>query len=86
MSAYAPVTSRAIEATVYNLATAGLVYIDTGEHAATGGVGWFALNAATVNTARLLIDSSQSLRYGYNISPTGSNFFFLDVVAYEITR
>ena len=92
-SSRAPVTSRAIEVTIYNLATGGVCYFDTDDAGSSGtgldpdsSIGLFALNASAINTTYLPLNSSQAFRYAYNVSPTGSNFVYIDVLSYRIGR
>lgn len=92
-SSRAPVTSRAIEVTIYNLATGGVAYFDTNDAGSAGtgldpdsAIGLFALNASAINTTYLPLNTSQVFRYSYSGSPTGSNFLYIDVLSYRITR
>lgn len=92
-SSRAPVTSRAIEVTIYNLATGGVAYFDTSDAGSAGtgldpdsAIGLFALNASAINTTYLPLNTSQVFRYSYSGSPTGSNFLYIDVLSYRITR
>lgn len=92
-SSRAPVTARAIEVTIYNLATGGVCYFDTDDAGSSGtgldpdsSIGLFALNASAINTTYLPLNSSQAFRYAYNVSPTGSNFIYIDVLSYRLGR
>lgn len=90
---HAPITSRAIEVTIYNLATGGVAYFDTDDAGSAGtgldpdsAIGLFALNSGSINTTYLPVNSSQAFRYSYSGSPTGSNFIYIDVLSYRLTR
>lgn len=92
-SSRAPVTSRAIEVTIYNLATGGVVYFDTSDAGSAGtgldpdsAIGLFALNPNAINTTYLPLNTSQVFRYSYNGSPTGSNFTYIDLLSFRIGR
>lgn len=92
-SSRAPVTARAIEVTIYNLATTGVCYFDTNEAGSAGtgldpdsGIGLFAINASLNNTAYLPVNTSQVFRYAYDAPPTGSNFIYIDVLSYRFSR
>ena len=93
VSSRAPVTSRAIEVTIYNLATGGVAYFDTNDAGSAGtgldpdsAIGLFALNSGAINTTYLPLNSSQVFRYAYSGTPTGSNFLYIDVLGYRMER
>lgn len=88
-----PVGARAFEATIYNLATTGIVYFDTSEAGPSGtGLdpenlsGLYGQNPSVTSTTWLPVNASQEFRYAYHITPTGSNFLFLDVLSFRLQR
>jgi len=87
-----PVGARSFEATIYNLASAGICYFDTSESGTSGtglnpagGVGLYAQNPAVTSTTWLPVNASQEFRYSYLGTPTGGAIY-LDLLTVRAGR
>jgi len=93
LSTVMPVGARAFEATIYNLATAGIAYFDTSEAGSAGtgldpagATGVYGQNPGITSTTWLPVNSSQEFRYSYRNAPSGSNFLYLDLLSFRLQR